>query len=43
MEQMIEFLADSANWQDQSGIPNRIIEHLVISVLAVAFAAPPSM
>jgi osmoprotectant transport system permease protein len=39
MEQMIEFLADSANWQDQSGIPNRIIEHLVISVLAVAFAA----
>ena len=36
---MIAFLADPANWQDQAGIPNRLIEHLTISLLAVAFAS----
>jgi osmoprotectant transport system permease protein len=39
MEQMIAFLADIANWQGQSGIPNRLVEHLTICVLSVAFAA----
>lgn len=39
MEQMLAFLTDPANWQDQAGIPNRLIEHLTISLLAVAFAA----
>ncbi len=39
MEQMIAFLADTANWSGPSGIPNRLIEHLAISLLAVAFAA----
>ena len=39
MEQMLEFLTDAANWQGQSGIPNRLVEHLVVSLLAVACAA----
>jgi osmoprotectant transport system permease protein len=39
MEQMIAFLTDPANWQDQGGIPNRLVEHLTISLLAVAFAS----
>ncbi len=39
MEQMIAFLTDPANWQDQGGIPNRLIEHLTISLLAVAFSS----
>jgi len=36
---MLAFLADAANWQGQSGIPNRLVEHLFISLLAVACAA----
>jgi len=36
---MIAFLTDPANWQDQAGIPNRLVEHLTISLLAVAFAS----
>jgi osmoprotectant transport system permease protein len=39
MEQMVEFLADAANWQGEQGIPNRIVEHLMISFLAVGVAA----
>ena len=39
MEQLIEFLADAANWQGEQGIPNRIVEHLMISFLAVLTAA----
>jgi len=39
MEQMLEFLADTANWSGQTGIPNRLVEHLAISLLAVACAA----
>jgi osmoprotectant transport system permease protein len=39
MEQTIEFLADPANWQGAQGIPNRLLEHIVISFLSVAFAA----
>ena len=39
MEQLLEFFADPANWQDEQGIPNRIIEHLVICLLAVVTAA----
>jgi len=36
---MIAFLTDPANWQDQAGITNRLVEHLTISLLAVAFAS----
>jgi osmoprotectant transport system permease protein len=39
MEQLIEFLADAANWQGEQGIPNRITEHLAICFLAVLVAA----
>ena len=39
MEQVIEFLADPANWQSEQGIPNRVIEHLAISFLAVLTAS----
>jgi osmoprotectant transport system permease protein len=39
MEQMVEFLADASNWQGEQGIPNRIVEHLMISFLAVGVAA----
>lgn len=33
------FLADPANWQGQPGIPNRIVEHLAICLLAVLTAS----
>ncbi len=32
------FLADGANWQGEAGIPNRLVEHLTISLLAVLTA-----
>lgn len=39
MEQMIAFLTEAANWQGQTGIPNRLVEHLTVCLLSVAFAA----
>ena len=39
MEQLVEFFADAANWEGEQGIPNRIIEHLMISFLAVLTAS----
>ncbi len=39
MEQLLEFFADSANWQGDTGIPNRLLEHLAISFLAVLTAS----
>jgi osmoprotectant transport system permease protein len=38
MDGIIAFLTDPANWQGTTGIPNRLLEHLVISGLAVALA-----
>ncbi len=39
MEQLIAFFADAANWQSETGIPNRLIEHITISLLAVLTAS----
>ncbi len=39
MEQMVEFLADAATWQSEQGIPNRLVEHLTIALLAVLTAS----
>ncbi len=39
MEQLIEFFTDAANWQGEQGVPNRMVEHLAISFLAVLTAA----
>ena len=39
MEQLVLFLADPSNWQAETGIPNRVIEHLLICLLAVATAS----
>jgi len=39
MEQLLGFLFDAASWEGEQGIPNRIIEHLFISFLAVGTAS----
>ena len=39
MEQLVAFLTEAANWQGETGIPNRLIEHLAISFLAVLTAS----
>ena len=38
MEEVIAFFTDPANWTGQTGIPNRLFEHLVISGLAIFIA-----
>ena len=39
MEQLFEFFADPANWQSADGIPNRLLEHIILSLLAVGTAS----
>ncbi len=39
MEELLAFLTDPANWQDETGIPNRVIEHILIALLAVLTAS----
>jgi len=39
VEQLVTYLADTANWQGQAGIPNRLFEHLTLALLAVATAS----
>jgi len=39
VEQLVAFLTEAANWQGETGIPNRLIEHLAISFLAVLTAS----
>jgi osmoprotectant transport system permease protein len=39
VEQLLTFFGDAANWQDETGIPNRLLEHILISLLAVLTAA----
>ena len=39
MDGVVAFFTDPANWEGTLGIPNRLVEHLQISVLAVAVAA----
>jgi len=38
MDTVLAFFTDPANWQGTTGIPNRLIEHLIISGLSVALA-----
>jgi osmoprotectant transport system permease protein len=38
MDGIVAFFTDPNNWQGTLGIPNRLVEHLQISVLAVALA-----
>jgi osmoprotectant transport system permease protein len=39
VEQLVTFLTDVASWQGETGIPNRLVEHITISLLAVAVAS----
>jgi osmoprotectant transport system permease protein len=39
MEQLFEFFADPSNWEGTSGIPNRLVEHIILSLLAVGTAS----
>jgi osmoprotectant transport system permease protein len=39
VEQLLSFLGDAANWQNETGIPNRLVEHIAISLLAVLTAS----
>jgi osmoprotectant transport system permease protein len=39
MDGVIAFFTDPANWQGTTGIPNRLLEHLVISGLSIAVAS----
>ena len=39
MDQLLTFLTEAANWSGETGIPNRLVEHLAISFLAVIVAA----
>jgi osmoprotectant transport system permease protein len=39
MEQLLQFFADSASWTGETGIPNRLLEHLEIALLAVVTAS----
>lgn len=39
MEALLEFLTDGASWQGEPGIPNRLVEHLLLCALAVATAS----
>lgn len=39
MEQLFAYLTDAASWQGETGIPNRLLEHLAISLLAVLTAS----
>ena len=38
MDDIVKFFLDPANWTGQTGIPNRLFEHLVISGVAIAVA-----
>jgi osmoprotectant transport system permease protein len=38
MDDIIKFFLDPANWAGQAGIPNRLLEHLDISGVAIAVA-----
>jgi ABC-type proline/glycine betaine transport systems, permease component len=38
MADVVAFLLDPANWRDATGIPNRLVEHLVISGAAILAA-----
>jgi osmoprotectant transport system permease protein len=39
MEQLLAYITDAASWQGETGIPNRLLEHLAISLLAVLTAS----
>lgn len=39
MEQLIEFFADPATWDGAQGVPNRVIEHIILSLIAVLTAS----
>jgi osmoprotectant transport system permease protein len=39
MEQLLAYVTDAASWQGETGIPNRLLEHLAISLLAVLTAS----
>jgi osmoprotectant transport system permease protein len=39
MDALLTYLLDPAHWQGTTGIPNRLIEHLVLSLLAVGTAS----
>ena len=38
MGQLVDFLTDAASWQGQTGIPSRLLEHLIIAASAIVVA-----
>jgi len=39
MEQLLGFFSDPASWSGETGIPNRLVEHIAIALLAVLTAS----
>ncbi len=39
MEQLLGFFSDPASWSGETGIPNRLVEHITIALLAVLTAS----
>ena len=39
MEQLLAFLTDASSWQAQTGIPDRMLEHVIVAGLAVVVAS----
>ncbi len=39
LQPILEFLSDSANWSGADGIPTRLVEHIILALLAVVAAA----
>ena len=43
MNEIVNWLLDVANWQGETGIPNRLVEHLEVSLIAVLAAMAIAM
>ena len=39
MEQLLAFLTDASSWQAETGIPDRMLEHVIVAGLAVVVAS----
>jgi osmoprotectant transport system permease protein len=39
MDALLGFLTDPASWQGETGIPNRLVEHLLLAALAIGIAS----
>ena len=39
MEQVLAFFADPTSWEGAAGIPNRLLEHIILALLAIVTAS----